>query len=199
MSGRHIASLLAVGLMASLTGGCAALGIELGTNAGTTEASAERRPDLAEVRLAEAAERAEAALTMLARIQAAQTPPPPAGLPLDVPGRSPGPGSSPGPGHSPGPGSSPVPQALQRPVTLDWIGPLEALAETLAGLAGYRFVAAGPAPVRPLMVTVTAEETPVVEVLRDAGMQAGSAATLVVDASRRTVRLDWSERQRKGS
>ena len=85
-----------------------------------------------------------------------------------------------------------MPQALQRPVTLDWIGPLEALAETLARHAGYRFVAAGSPPVRPLMVAVAAEETPVVEVLRDAGMQAGSGATLVVDASRRTVRLDWS-------
>ena len=186
MNGRHIASLLALGLLASLTGGCAALGIELGTDNGTPEARAERRPDAAEVRLAEAAERAEAALTMLARIQAAQTTPPPAGLPLDVPG------------HSPGPGSSPMPQALQHPVTLDWIGPLEALAETLARHAGYRFATAGASPVRPVMVTVAARNVPLVEVLRDAGMQAGSAATLVVDASRRTVRLDWSERQRKG-
>lgn len=92
-----------------------------------------------------------------------------------------------------------MPQALQRPVTVDWIGPLEALAETLARHAGYRFVTAGAPPVRPLMVAVSAEQTPVVEVLRDVGMQAGSGATLVVDASRRTVRLDWSERQRKGS
>ena len=92
-----------------------------------------------------------------------------------------------------------MPQALQRPVTLDWIGPLEALAETLARHAGYRFVAAGSPPVRPLMVAVAADETPLVEVLRDAGMQAGSGATVVVDAARRTVRLDWSERRRKGS
>ncbi|MDE0407014.1 MAG: DotD/TraH family lipoprotein [Alphaproteobacteria bacterium] len=179
MSGPPIASFLALGLMALMTGGCAALGIERSTGTGAPEVSVERRPDPAEVRLAEAAERAEAALTMLARIQTAEALPPPAGLPLEVPG------------SSPGPGRSPVPQALQRPVTLDWIGPLEALAETLATQAGYRFVAAGPPPVRPLMVAVAAEETPLVEVLRDAGMQAGSAATLVVDASRRTVRLDW--------
>ena len=179
MSRRRIASLLALGLTAPLAGGCAALGIEPGTGTGTPEASVERRADPAEIRLAEAAERAEAALTTLARIRAAESPPPAAGLPADVPG------------VCPGPGHSPVPQALQRPVTLDWIGPLEALAETLARQAGYRFVAAGPPPVRPLMVAVAAEETPLVEVLRDAGMQAGSAATLVVDASRRTVRLDW--------
>ncbi len=181
MSGRRIVSLVAVGLMASLAGGCAALGIEPGRNSEGPQESVEGRPDPAELRLAEAAERAEAALTMLARIQSAETPPPPAGLPLDVPERS------------------PVPQALRRPVTIDWIGPVEALAETLAGHAGYRFVAAGPPPVRPVMVTVAARNAPLVEVLRDAGMQAGSAATLVVDASRRAVRLDWSEPQREGS
>lgn len=167
MSRRRIALLLALGLTAPLAGGCAALGIEPGTDSGTPEASLERRPDPAEVRLAEAAERAEAALSTLARIRAAESPPPAAGLPVDVPA------------------------ALHRPVTLDWIGPLEALAETLARQTGYRFVAAGPPPVRPVMVAVAAEETPLVEVLRDAGMQAGSAATLVVDASRRIVRLDW--------
>ena len=85
-----------------------------------------------------------------------------------------------------------VPAALRRAVTLDWIGPVETLAETLAQRAGYRFLAAGPMPVRPVMVSVRAAGTPLIEVLRDAGLQAGAAATLVVDAGNRTVRLDWT-------
>ena len=126
------------------------------------------RPDPAETRLAEAAERADAALTMLARIRAAETSLPVAELPLEVPA------------------------ALRRPVTIDWIGPVETLAERLAAYAGYRFRTAGLAPVRPVMVAIAAQDAPVIEVLRDAGLQAGDAATLTVDAEERSVRLDWA-------
>ena len=168
MRPRYPAALAALCLAAALAGGCAPLGIGLGLNAETGPTIEERRPDPAELRLAEAASRAESALTALARIEAARTPPP-TGLIL-----------------------ADVPSELGRPVTLDWIGPLETLAETLAQYAGYSFAMAGPSPVRPAMVAVRAEDTPLIEVLRDAGLQAGSAATLAVDAGRRTVRLDWS-------
>ena len=130
--------------------------------------SAVARPDPAETRLAEAAERAEAALTMLARIRSAETSLPVVELLLEVP------------------------PALGRPVTIDWIGPVETLAERLAAYAGYRFKMAGPPPVRPAMVAIAAQDAPVIEVLRDAGLQAGDAATLTVDAEERNVRLDWT-------
>ena len=130
--------------------------------------SEERRSGLAEVRLAEAAERAEAALTMLARIRAAEMSLPVAELPLEVP------------------------PALRRPVTMDWIGPLETLAERLAAYAGYSFRMAGPPPVRPAMVAIAAQAAPLIEVLRDAGIQVDGAATLTVDAEERSVRLDWT-------
>ena len=173
MSPRYPAALAALCLAAALAGGCALPGIGLGTRTEAAPTIEERRPDPAEMRLAEAASRAEAALTTLARIESARTPPPPAGVPADRPG------------------SSPVPPELRRTVTLDWIGPLKTLAATLARYAGYRFAAAGHPPVRPAMVAVRAENTPLIEVLRDAGLQAGAAATLVVDAGSRTVRLDW--------
>ncbi len=183
MSVRWGPLLLAACAIAVSAGGCAPSGEERGRGAAAQAVGT----DPAEVRLAAAAERAEAALTALAR-----TAPAAAG----ISGRAQGPGCSPVPGHSPVPGTSPaagrVPAALLRPVTLDWIGPVETLAETLARLAGYRFGAAGAPPVRPAMVAVAADDTPLIEVLRDAGLQAGSAATLVVDAGERTVRLDWT-------
>ena len=108
--------------------------------------------------LTEAAARAERALSALAL--ALPTPPPATALPpLNL-----------------------VPAALQRTVTLDWIGPLETLAEDLARRADYRFLAAGPAPVRPLIVAIEADSVPLIAVMRDAGLQANAAATLVVDA-----------------
>ena len=116
----------------------------------------------------EAVERAERALASLAG--AAPTPDPGSGLP----------------------DSASLPAALRAPVTLDWTGPVEALAEELARRAGYRFAEAGRPPARPLIVAVEAAGKPLIAVLRDAGLRAGAAATLTVDAAARTVLLDWA-------
>ena len=166
MSPRPWSSLFAACAIALFATGCTPFWTDAQETGLTPPAAA--RPDPVETRLAEAAERADAALTMLARIRAAETSLPAAELPLEVP------------------------SALQRPVTIDWIGPLETLAEHLAAYAGYSFRMAGPPPVRPAMVVIAAQAAPVIEILRDAGLQAGDAATLTVDAAQRTVRLDWT-------
>ncbi len=88
-----------------------------------------------------------------------------------------------------------VPEELLQKVTVDWIGPLEPLAADMAGRAGYRFTESGPLPARPHLVTIHARGAPLVLVLRDAGLQAGDAARLVVDARAREVRV---ERTRAG-
>ena len=131
------------------------------------------RPDPAgtlvpETRLAEAVERAEQALALLAR-------------------------TAPAPDPEPGlPDADSLPVALRVPVTLDWTGPVEVLAEELARRAGYRFAEAGRPPARPLIVAVEAEDEPLIAVLRDAGLRTGAAATLTVDAAARTVLFDWA-------
>ena len=183
MSPRCPAVLAALCLAVLLAGGCAPLGLQLGTatEASPPKASEGPRPDPAGIRLAAAAERAEEALTALAAMRAAEMPPRPAGMPAEVPG------------------SAPVPAELRRAVTIDWIGPVETLAEALARRAEYRFVMAGAPSVRPVMVSVTVRDVPLIEVLRDTGLQAGDAATLTVDAGSRTVRLDWTGIRRDGA
>ena len=131
------------------------------------------RPDPAEtlvpeMRLIEAAERAERALASLAAM-----------LPMPDPA-------------SAMPDPDTVPAALRRRVSLDWAGPLEGLVRALARHAGYRFLVAGSPPARPPIVAVKAEGEPLIAVLRDAGLRAGDAATLTVDAAAETVVLDWS-------
>lgn len=128
----------------------------------------EAAPDRAETLLVEAAQRAEAALTVLARIRSEERPQTPAPVPRDAP------------------------PELLRTATLDWIGPVETLAETLAKRAGYRFEAAGPRPARPAIVTISARDRALIDLLRDVGIQMGNAGTLTVDAGRRAVRLDWA-------
>ena len=130
--------------------------------------SAPTAPDRAEMRLIEAAERAEVALALLARA-----------LPEADPA-------------SAMPALDSVPAALRRPVTLDWAGPLEGLVRALAERAGWRFLVAGRPPARPLIVTVQAEGEPLIAVFHDAGLRAGGAATLTVDAAAETVLLDWT-------
>ena len=139
--------------LAALAAGCAPLQPEA---VGTALVS-ETAPDRTETLLITAAQRAEAALTALARVQAGERPQTPAPIPRDAP-----------------------PELLHT-ATLDWIGPVETLAEALAKRAGYRFAVAGPRPVRPL-----------IDLLRDAGIQLSATGTLTVDAERRAVRLDWA-------
>ena len=135
------------GLLAGLLAGC----VSWAPEPPTVDVAA--RPDPAEMRLIEAAERAERALASLARALPAPDP------------------------ASAMAGLDTVPAALRAPVTLDWTGPLETLAAALASRAGYRFLVAGRAPARPLIVAVEADGRPLIAVLRDAGLRAGGAAT----------------------
>ena len=80
---------------------------------------------------------------------------------------------------------------LQTRVTLDWLGPLERLAERLAEEIGYDFVVAGQQPPAPVMVEIEVRDEPAIFVLRNVGVQARDRAVLTVDAGRMQVRLDW--------
>ena len=75
---------------------------------------------------------------------------------------------------------------------VSFVGPVETLVEEMARKVGFGFDSSGTAPARPVVVEVRARSRPVIMVLRDAGVQAGRAAALVVDAERRHVRLDWT-------
>ena len=127
-----------------------------------------RPAGVAELRLTDAALRAERALTTLQRIRSADDPDLGGTVPRIV-----------------------EPELLER-VTLEWVGPLSSLLESLAEKAGYGFVVGGPRPVVPLVVSVSVDDEALIFVLRDAGLQAGSGALVVVDAARREVRLDWA-------
>ena len=158
------AAVAVAGCLTALAAGCAPL--DSGPNGPRPVRHAGLDP--AETLLVEAVSRAEAALTTLARIRVAETGQATVQVPRDVP------------------------PELRRPVTLDWIGPAETLAKTLAARAGYDFAVAGPRPPRPFMVTVTADRRALIDVLRDAGLQLGGTATLTVDAGEREVLLDWA-------
>lgn len=82
-----------------------------------------------------------------------------------------------------------VPDELMQQVSLDWTGPLGALAERLAQLSGYAYREVGADAVVPVMVDVRSVERPLIAVLREVGHQGGTRVKVVVDARRRIVEV----------
>lgn len=124
-------------------------------------------PDNVSAMLADAADRASTALQTLAAVEYA---------------RSPNTTLSPV-------GNAPV--ELRRAVTVNWIGPVEVLTRTLAERAGYSFQTIGSTPPAPVVVSIDAENKPVIDVLRDVGLQLGTRGDVRVDSSRRVVEIHY--------
>ncbi len=125
-------------------------------------------PDPIGLRLASAADRASAALQTLASVEQARTP---SVAIQSVPS---------------------APQELRRSVSVEWVGPIEPLAQKLAARASYRFRVNGDAPPAPIVVNIAAKQRSVVEVLRDVGLQAGTRADISVDVDQKLVELNYA-------
>lgn len=128
-------------------------------------------PDQVTARLAQAADRAANALDTLAAIEQVRTP-------TDLP-----------------PLAASAPPELRRSVTVNWIGPAEPLAKQLADRASYQFKVTGNMPSTPVMVSLNVRNQPVIETLRDVGLQLGKRADLRVDPGQRVVELSYGNVQ----
>lgn len=124
-------------------------------------------PDKVSVMLAEAADRASNALETLAAVEHARSPATQIGAV----------------------GSAPI--ELRRAITVNWIGPVEPISKTLAERAGYEFMTIGSKPPVPAVVSVDAENRPVIDVLRDIGLQLGPRGDVKVDGRRRVVEIHY--------
>lgn len=123
------------------------------------------------LRLAQAADRAANALDTLAAIQQTRTP-------VELP-----------------PLAANAPPELRRSITVNWMGPVEPLAKTLADRAGYKLLTTGNAPENAIIVTINVRNQPVIETLRDVGLQLGGRAQLKVDAGLQIVELSYASVQ----
>jgi defect-in-organelle-trafficking protein DotD len=159
----RLPSLLAVVLLApALLAGCSRFPWETGSPHPVVAT-----PDSVEVKLADAADKAAAALQSLSAVEQVRTPAPIAPV-------------------------TPEPtDGLENRMSVDWTGPVEPLLSRLAARAGYTFRQLGWAPAVPLVVQVDTKNRPIYETLRDVGLQIGSRGSLVVDADRQTVELNY--------
>lgn len=125
-------------------------------------------PDKVSAMLAESADRASVALETLAAVERARTPA------IDM---------------------SPVdnvPPELRRAISVNWVGPIETIAKTLADRAGYGFLVLGNTPSIPVVVSLDAENMRVVDALRDIGLQLGMRGDVKVDARTKMVEIYYS-------
>lgn len=125
-------------------------------------------PDTVSAMLAESADRASLALETLASVEKARTP---------AVNMSP---------------VADVPVELRRAISVNWVGPIEPIAKTLADRAGYGFLVLGNQPSIPVVVSVDAENTRVVDALRDIGLQLGTRGDVKVDAQSRMVEIYYA-------
>lgn len=125
-------------------------------------------PDKVSLMLAEAADKASNALKTLAAVEQAKSP-----------------AVAVQPIHN-------APSELMRAITITWVGPAEGLVKKLADRASYTFIAVGDKPPVPLTVNIDAENKPVIDVLRDAGLQFGMRADIKVDSVRQMVEIHYA-------
>ncbi|MCB9963422.1 MAG: DotD/TraH family lipoprotein [Rhodospirillales bacterium] len=155
--------LLALGLVLPLIAGCSTSGSKY--MIGNPQIVAE--PDKISAMLADAADRASTSLEELAAIEAQKRK------------------------VAASPNLDDAPVELMRGITVNWIGPVEPLLKKLSDHASYNFKVYGSGPAVPLVVSVDAENQPIVEVLRGVGTQLGSEAAVHVDAQDRSVELRY--------
>ncbi len=125
-------------------------------------------PDPIALRLASAVDKATSALQTLASVEQARTP----SATVEM---------------APG-----APQELRRTMSVEWTGPIETITQRVAARAGYSFNVSGDRPPAPVIVDISAVEKPVIELLRDIGLQAGSRANIVVNADAKTIEVSYA-------
>ena len=82
-----------------------------------------------------------------------------------------------------------VPADLQRIVSFQWNGPLDQGVAKLAQSIGYTFTLTTPPGVAPLPVSINVASVPIYQVFRTLGEQAGTKATVQVDALHHQVEV----------
>lgn len=97
--------------------------------------------------------------------------------------------------RTPGIETAPVDDApieLRRAISVSWIGPVEPMLQALADRSSYNFFVLGVAPPVPAVVSIDAENKPVIEVLRNIGLQLGTRADVHVDGNKKTIEIRYA-------
>lgn len=87
---------------------------------------------------------------------------------------------------------SPSTYGMAVPTSIDWDGPVEPLVKQIAQVANYQLRVLGTKPTIPIIVSVSAQNTPIGDILRNVGYQCGNKAMIVVFPSTRIIELRYA-------
>lgn len=124
----------------------------------------------AEVKLAQAADSSSQALEQLAEIERSNHPQ--AKLPQPI---------------------APESIGMAQPTTVEWNGPVGPLVAKIAQIAHYKVHVLGTVPAIPPLVSISAKDTPLADILRDVGFQCGSKVNIVVYPSSKIIELRYAK------
>jgi len=77
-------------------------------------------------------------------------------------------------------------------VDIDWSGPIGPLVQKVADMSQYHVKVFGAEPEIPIVVSITGKQRIVADVLKDAGLQAGKRAQVIVFPTSRVIELRYA-------
>jgi defect-in-organelle-trafficking protein DotD len=77
--------------------------------------------------------------------------------------------------------------------SVDWSGPIEPLLQRIAKLAQFHLEIIGKRPAIPVLVTISSENIPLSYIIRNANLQAGQKASVVVYPGIKTIELRYAK------
>jgi defect in organelle trafficking protein DotD len=82
---------------------------------------------------------------------------------------------------------------MSQVASIEWSGPVEPLVKRAAKIAHYKVRTLGPNPAIPVLVSISAKDTPLADILRDANFQCGSKASIVVYPASKVIELRYAK------
>ncbi len=78
-------------------------------------------------------------------------------------------------------------------VDVDWTGPIEPLVRKLADMTDYKLKILGNTPSIPIIVSISQDNAVIADIMKNAGMQAGKRANIVVFPANRVIELRYAK------
>jgi defect in organelle trafficking protein DotD len=77
--------------------------------------------------------------------------------------------------------------------SIDWSGPVGPLVKKIAEATNYKFKVLGTSPAIPILVSITAKNVPLADILRDASFQCGNRANIVTYPASKIIELRYTK------
>jgi defect-in-organelle-trafficking protein DotD len=89
------------------------------------------------------------------------------------------------------PPPNPASIGMGRLASVNWTGPIEPLIRKIAAITGYKVRTIGKCPAIPAIVSISARNTPLADILRDASYQAAKKTDIVIYPRSRVIEIRY--------